>query len=170
MFVDLLSSLGWIGRKCRSSYFLLNDFSLPEPSRTWACLPAVCPSVYCKVTGYTPSGMLEEALLFLSKSLQDFHKDNWRVWSATTIKTATYYSSKKYGQTTMTVVRNCSHLISIVLFVFLRDKLLEYLRIKTQVINFVNLRKKEFKTWVISKLLPSVYKDLIQIFMNWLVK
>ena len=31
-------------------------------------------------------------------------------------------------------------------------------------------QKKEFKTLVISKLLPSVYKDLIQIFMDWLVK
>lgn len=63
-------------------------------------------------------------------------------------------------------VGNFSHLINIGLFVSLRDKLLEYLRIKTQVLNFVNLRKKEFKTLVISKLLPSVYKDLIQIFMN----
>lgn len=63
-------------------------------------------------------------------------------------------------------VGNFSHLINIGLFVSLRDKLLEYLRIKTQVLNFVNLRKKEFKTLVISKLLPSVYKDLIQIFLN----
>ena len=63
-------------------------------------------------------------------------------------------------------VGNFSHLINIGLFVSLRDKLLEYLRIKTQVLNFVNLRKKEFKTLVISKLLPSVYNELIQIFMN----
>ena len=87
------------------------------------------------------------------------------MWSATTIKTANFYSSKKYGETKMTV-GNFSHLINIGLFVSLRDKLLEYLRIKTQVLNFVNLRKKEFKTLVISKLLPSVYKDLIQIFLN----
>lgn len=87
------------------------------------------------------------------------------MWSATNIKTVTFYSSKKYDETKMTV-GNFSHLINIGLFVSLRDKLLEYLRIKTQVLNFVNLRKKEFKTLVISKLLPSVYKDLIQIFMN----
>lgn len=46
----------------------------------------------------------------------------------------------------MTFVMNFNHVLNPGLFVCLREKLSEYLGIKTKSLNAINLRKKELKT------------------------